>query len=295
MSPVDNFSVAVQRAHEGSPASLLISSGVDWAQTGDGPANVLQVSCVDRDVSEILTVGDSEDIVSRVTESSAGNLARLGARVVVCPISLWPMQPRKSFERAWRVDLLLRHEMHQVTVGHLDPETEAVVDPAGVASPKSEEAKALQLVESGDLLNAGFVLFEANRTPESRRSWIAGLIRAAHELCPSSADVELAAEIAAMSRTDFQSQEARVRHAVESVRSAILDVDMSGTVIERALYMCELSLRSLSNMEWFANHDLPTFDRDTGWWIVRSALLGTTGDERERWMRALFPRTGGVR
>jgi len=290
----DEFSAALERLLAGEPASLTLAAGADEVGLPNcALGDTFRASRIVGPIQEVVTVGGTVEAVADASRAGASGLAGLGARVALCEICTWGVDPMVALQRARRADLLLQHELHQLSVGILNPETEVVSEPGSVADRVAEEAKAIQHVESGDLSKAGFASFEIDGTREDRHRWLEGLVRFANDLCPSSAAIELAVR-ATTEGTGFEPQVASLKRTLEALRSEILAVPATDKPLERALYVCELSMKVLCNLAWPAKQSVPIFDRDTGWWIVPSALGGASGKEREGWMNALFPGTAGV-
>ena len=147
----------------------------------------------------------------------------------------------------------------------------------------------MALLEQGDLEGAGFVAAEIDEPPVKRGQWLQGILAFCEELYPDSAAIRFARQ---GSETDSEVQ--WTVRAAAALRKDILAEDSHGTARVRALYVAEHSVRVLHNMSIEACRHKPPFDRDTGWWIVRSALAGNQAPaERDGWMAHLFPANRG--
>ena len=186
---------------------------------------------------------------------------------------------------------MLNHPANSVAFGVLRPDTESLGVPGFEGSRLHAEARARRLVEAGELATAGFVAFEIDEPAVSRMAWMKGLVENCALILPDSEGVSAARQLFDSGDPSLSPYE-----VFEAIRAEILEVDSKNGPVVRALYVAELCTKVVHNM--VIPHQSGTqkeFDRETGWWILQSALYELErSPERTNWMRLLFPTSSGV-
>ena len=285
------------------PAALVVARDVSSDSVDHVDGESVVASLWDRSESRgVLVAERTADGASVLAETVGHNLTEQGGKAAVCELSCWKADPSTSYERALNVEDVLAQRNHELRTGFLRPEIEVLASSPyrfgrenemslagreGGENRVAAESVAREYLGRGDMLGAGFVLFEVNESPEQRRRWLGGLMSVIRDVSDDRATTIAAAETLLNSDSTLGEVASETYETFLALRTG--PAGYLGA-------LAELCVQVLHNMAWWSDPSImPPFDRDTGWAIAPTALRhGQDAGVRAALLEALFPLSSGL-